>query len=268
VDRKHLAAAKAQFDVGQAPRASVLRADLVVTQDEQTLRVARYGLAAAQRSLAILLGADGCVDAARPAEPASLEADERSMLAEAERNRLDLRAADAAVAMAAKSKEAVWWGFFPSLDLSWVYRWTQAAGFAGKQGSWNLMLTMNVPIYDGGSRYADLRDGESKIAEAREQRRALGLEVQAELVRLRSDVESASAGVISAHKALALARTTQEDMETSYEAGAATQLDVLDASQRLLDAELALTSTLYQRDLARLALAHAQGRFDPLRRKQ
>lgn len=267
VDRKHLAAAKAQLAVGQAPRSSVLRADLVVTQDEQSARVARLTLDAARRQLAILLGVEGQVDAERPPEPASPPGSELSMTADALRQRADLQAAELSIALARKSKESVWWGFLPSLDLTWLYRWSEAAGFAGERGAWNLMLTVNVPLYDGGARYADLRDGESKLVEAREQRRALGLEVESEIVRLRAEVESASAGVISARKAVSLAKTTTEDMEASYAVGAVTQLDVLDASQRLLDAELQLTGQLFQRDLARLALAHAQGKFDPLRRR-
>jgi outer membrane protein TolC len=267
IGRKHLAAARAQLEVGQAPRATVLRADLVVTQDEQSVRVARIALGAARRQLGILIGEPGSVDVERPAEPPRPGGSERGMT-ETALGRADVRAADLSIQLARKGKEATWWGFLPSLDLSWLYRWTEAAGFSGERGSWNLVFTLNVPIYDGGARYADLRDGHSKITEAVEQRRALGLEIEGEIVRLRAEVESASAGVVSAHKAVSLARTTEEDMNASYSVGAATQLDVLDASQRLLDAQLQLSGQLFQRDLARLALAHAQGLFDPLRRNK
>jgi outer membrane protein len=267
VDRKHLAAAQAQVQVGQAPRSTVLRADLVATQDEQTLRAQRIMLQAAQRQLAILLGVPGSVEASRPSEPASPGGSAGQMTESALRDRLDIKAATLSVDLAQKAREAVWWGFLPTLDLSWLYRWSEAAGFAPSNGTWSLFLTLNVPLYDGGNRYADLRDNASKLIEARQQRQALALEVESEIVRLRAEVESASAGVVSAQKAVNLAQTTTEDMEASFEVGAATQLDVLDAAQRLLDAELQLSGTLYQRDLARLALAHAQGQFDPPRRK-
>jgi outer membrane protein TolC len=265
VDQKNLAAARSRFEVGQSPRSEVLRADLVVTQDEQSLLTQRNGLDAARRQLAILLVVPGAVDAARPAEPGDPTRSDDEMVATALGRRADLKAADLALVIAKQNKKAAWWSFLPSLDATFLWRWTEAAGFAGEKNTWNLTFTLTVPIYDGGLRYADLRDATSRIIEARAQKEALDLEVRAEIVRLRSDLQSATSGLVSAHKAVALARTTAADMEASFEAGAVTQLDVLDANQRLLDAELQLTTTRYTRDLARLALAHAQGQFDPLR---
>jgi outer membrane protein TolC len=263
LDRKHLAAAKAQLELGQASRTTVLRADLVATQDEQSLRSQRIALDAARRQLAILIGVSGSPDVERPAEPATPTGSEGEQVRDAMAQRVDLRAADISLQMAERTVSSVWWGFAPTLDLSWAYRWTEAQGFANQRGSWNLLLALNMPIYDGGVRYADLRDSRSKVIEARAQRRALGLEIESDIVRLRAEVESADTGVVSARKAVSLARATVEDMEASFEVGAATQLDVLDASQRRLDAELQLTSSLYSRDLARLSLAHALGRFGP-----
>ena len=262
VDEKHLAAAKARFQVGQSPRSEVLRADLVTTQDRQKLRVERNRLKAARRQLAILLGQQGEADVQRPAEPGSPKGGREAVRGALE-VREDYQATEVATALAAQAKESVWWGFLPSLDLSWLYRWSEAAGFAGEKGNWQLMFTLNVPIYDGGVRYANLRETHSRLREAEEQRRALALRIEADIVRLETEVDSANAGVVSARKALELAKTTASDMEVSFEAGAVTKLDVLDANQRLLNADLGLTSAMFQRDLARLALAHALGRFRP-----
>jgi outer membrane protein TolC len=259
VDEKHLAAAKARFEVGQSPRSEVLRADLVATQDKQQLRTQTNTLHAARRQLALLVGLKGSVDVKRPAEPASTDGEVGQALAV----RHDYQATDVAIKLARQGKDTVWWGFLPLLDLSWLYRWSETEGFAGERGAWQLMFTLNVPIYDGGVRYANLREASAKLREAESQRRALALQIESEIVKLRSDVESANAGVVSARKALELAKTTASDMEVSFEAGAVTQLDVLDANQRLLDAELALTAQIFQRDLARLALTHALGKFDP-----
>jgi outer membrane protein TolC len=266
VDRKHLAAARAQFEVGQAARPAVLRADLVVTQDEQSLRAQKIALEAARRQLGILIGTGGTPEVARPPEPPDPAGSQESMRREALQLRVDVRAATLSQQIAERSRDAIWWSFAPSLDLSWMYRWTEAAGFAGQNGSWNLMLTLSVPLYDGGLRYAELRDARSRVREAEAQNAGLVLELEAEIVRLRAELESSLAAVRSARKAVELAKTTESDMETSYNEGAATQLDVLDAAQRYLDAQLQLTASLFNRDLSRLALAHALGRFDPLRR--
>lgn len=265
VDQKNLAAARSRHEVGQSARSEVLRADLVVTQDEQNLLTQRNALDAARRQLAILLVLPGAVDAARPTEPGDPTRSDDEMVAIALGRRADLKAADLSLAIAKQGKRAAWWSFLPSLDAQFLWRWSEAVGFAGERNTWNLTFTLTVPIYDAGLRYADLREATSRILEARAQKDALDLEVRAEIVRLRADLQSATAGLVSARKAVALARTTAGDMEASFEVGAVTQLDVLDANQRLLDAELQLTTTLYTRDLARLALAHAQGQFDPIR---
>jgi len=268
LNTKHLAAARARFEVGQSARSEVLRADLVATQDAQKLRVEQNNLKAAGQQIGILLGLSGAVDVTRPTEPPSPETASDSSVREAMIARHDYRAALQSGDLARQAKDSVWWGFLPMLDLSWLYHWTEAAGFAGERGSWQLLFTLNVPLYDGGIRYANLREASSRIREAEAQRHALALQIQSEIVKLRSDVDSANAGVVSARKALELAGTTASDMEVSFEAGAVTQLDVLDGNQRLLDAELALTGALFQRDLARLALAHALGRFNPRGQKR
>jgi outer membrane protein TolC len=267
VNNKHLEAAKARFQVGQSARSMVLRADLVATQDNQKLRQQVNTLKAARRQLAILLGLTGSVEVQRPAEPVSIAATGKRQVDDALQQRHDYQATELAVSIARQSRKAAWWGFAPTLDLTWLYRWTNAEGFAGDKDQWNLMFTLNLPLYDGGIRYANLRDAKSKIREATLQQGALGLQIEGQIVKLRADVESANAGVISARKAVELARTTASDMEASFQAGAMTQLDVIDANQRLLDAELAVTSSLFQRDLARLSLAHALGRYDPLKKR-
>jgi outer membrane protein, multidrug efflux system len=266
-DRKNHAAAKAQFEVGQAARPAVLRADLVVTQDEQNLRAQRIALGAARRQLGILLGTNDSPEVVRPAEPPDPAGSQDSMRRDALQLRVDVRAVALAQQIAEKSRDAIWWSFAPTLDLAWMYRWSEAAGFGGNRGSWNLMFTLNVPLYDAGVRYVELRDARSRVREAEAQVAGLGLEVEAEIVRLRAELESSISAVRSARKAVELAKTTESDMMTSYDEGAASQLDVLDASQRYLDAQLQLTTSLFTRDLSRLALAHALGRFDPLRRK-
>lgn len=267
VNKKHLEAARARFSVGQSARSMVLRADLVATQDSQKLHQQKNTLKAARRQLAILLGLPGSLEVQRPAEPLSIAPKGRSQVNAALRRRQDFQATELAIRIAEQSRKAAWWGFAPMLDVTWLYRWTEAENFAGNQGTWNLIFTLNLPLYDGGLRYAELRQAKSKIREAEHQKEALALQIEGQVVQLRADVESANAGVISSRKAVELARTTASDMEASFQAGAVTQLDVIDANQRLLDAELGMTGSLFQRDLARLSLAHALGRYDPLKKR-
>ena len=268
VDRKHQTAAAERIKAGQSARVERLRAELVTVQDEQALRVARNNLGAARRQLAILLGLAGTVDVRRPAEPASPVRGSAEMLHTALQKRSDFKASALSISAAESGKLASWLSFAPTLDATWLFRWTEAAGFSDKNWSWSLVFSLNVPLYDGGIRYAGLRESESRIREARHKRKALRRTIESQLVRLRKEVASAEAGVISARKALKLAAVTEHDMEASFTAGAATQLDVLDATQRHLEARIGLISGLFKRDMARLALANALGQYDPTRRSR
>ncbi|MCA9672468.1 MAG: TolC family protein [Myxococcales bacterium] len=268
LDERNMRAAKARRSVGAAPRSDVMRADLVLTQDRQALRRARIEERAAQRQLAILVGVPGRVAPAAPAsqpasQPAAAAAPAVSLSRALER-RNDYRASAVAVEAARSQRRAVWWSFAPNLDLTWSYRFSQVAGFAPSRGAWNLVLALTLPLYDGGERYAKLSQTEARVASERAQRRVLRQNIEQQLVTLRAEVVAAHSGVLAAHKALALATTTASDMSERYAAGSATQLDVLDASQRRLQADLDLTRSRYRLEVARLALAHAAGRFRPL----
>ncbi len=267
IDRRNVDASKARFAVGKVPRSEVMRADLVLTQDEQALTQQRNALSAARRELGILLGQPGKVDAIRPPETAAPRGSARAMVRRALRGRADYQATQTAVLLRSKAKSAVWWSFLPSLDLSWLYRWQQAAGFANQRGSWQLVFNLNLPIYDGGLRYAQLREARARLAISRAERRAAAQRIERRIVRLRAQLASAEAGLLASRKAVTLARTTAEDMNARYEAGTTIQLEVLDASQRQLEAELSLTRSRLTRELARIALRHAVGEFRPLERR-
>lgn len=128
VDTKHLEAARARFQVGQSARSMVLRADLVATQDRQTLHAQQNTLKAARRQLAILLGLPGSVDVARPAEPLSIAPAGQAQVDAALRRRQDFQAMALAAKIAEQSKTAAWWGFLPTLDATWLYRWSNVEG--------------------------------------------------------------------------------------------------------------------------------------------
>jgi outer membrane protein TolC len=253
----------------------VLRAELILNQDTQDVVTKTNASGEAKQQLAILLGLPGSVDV-RP----RIEQDENasdgfeSTFNEAHRERhsavelalierQDLRASRIAIAMAQQVKHAIWWEFLPRLDVQAALQWAEASGFANKHWAWNVMLTANLPLYDGGFRYANLHEAHSKIREALSVHRSLQEQAQSEVIRLRSELASATAGIASAKKSLELARLTAQDMHASFQTGSASQLDVLDAEQRLFDAEIELTTSHYHQDLLKITLSHALGKFDP-----
>jgi len=262
VDRRSLEVTQVRLSVGRAVHSEVARAKLVLVQDRQTLKAQRNLWAADRRRLAILVGFRGDVALRQPPAPPSPLASTTLMQTRAQDHRADLQALEHQVTAAQQAKRAAWWAFFPLLDLSLLYRWQQITGFAARNDSWQLVATLTFPLYEGGTRYADLRAARAQITERRAQRAELEREISATIVQLRAELVSAESAVVSTREALDLAKIAAEEMAARYEAGSVTQIDALDAYQRRLQAHIDLSRSRYTRDMARLSLSHAQGELD------
>ncbi len=68
-------------------------------------------------------------------------------------------------------------------------------------------------------------------------------------------------GLSAAERALALSQQTLALFRVQYDAGAATQLDLLQAQDGLVGAEVALAAARFELHLADVALARATGRL-------
>lgn len=263
VDRRNLEIARVRLEVGRIVRSEQLRAELVLVQDSQALRQERYTYEAAKRRVAILVGATGAIDLAKPAEPPSPLGRRAQLLRTALNHRVDIHALELDLAAARNTKTAAWWSFLPTLGLNLLYQWQEAEGFAGQQDTLAILARVNFPVYEGGVRYAELRRARATIAQSEAARAELQRDIAENIVQLRAELLSVEAGLVAARKALTLAITASDEMTARYEAGSATQIDQLDATRRRLEAQIDLIRARYTRDLARIALAHTMGRFDP-----
>lgn len=85
-----------------------------------------------------------------------------------------------------------------------------------------------------------------------------------EVRRALLDLETARSNRLTAEEQLTLARENAALVKASFEAGAGTYLEVVDANAALTGAELSNLSETLNVDLAVLKLARAAGLFEPL----
>ena len=126
--------------------------------------------------------------------------------------------------------------------------------------SWDVGLSMNWPLTDGGARAAAVSQASRRIDVARarldEFDSQLALEIQQLLLRLNSGLAAVTtAGEVIRASTEALRVTTER-----YAAGVALQIEVLDAEFSLLQAELERTRALTDVRLREAELEHARGR--------
>ncbi len=125
---------------------------------------------------------------------------------------------------------------------------------------WTTAITVRFPIFDGRRRAGKVAQAQAEVGKARQDRIALDnqvrLEAMSTLVRLNVAgrlIDAAQLNVDQAKKALDM-------VQANYNYGAATVLDVTDAQNALLQAEMTLAQALQEHANERAALNYFMGR--------
>jgi outer membrane protein TolC len=217
------------------------------------------------RALALPVGTDvvlaDSLSAAVAGEPIP---DEPSLIAQALRNRPDLRAEEERIRAAKVGVSAIKAERLPSLGL------VADDGIIGKNGAkllntytWGLQVT--VPIFDGFKREARVQEQQSVVKEAEIRRRDLEQQAQVDVRGALIDLAGAREQLAAATERLLLAEQEVAQARDRFNAGVAGNADVVNASLALTSSRTLVNDaeTLYQ--LARVALARATGSVTTLR---
>ncbi|MEO8680487.1 MAG: TolC family protein [Vicinamibacterales bacterium] len=265
ISQRALETARAQFDYnrrrregGIGSRLNELRSGQIVASDEALLETAELRVRRAQEALGVLLGANGPIDVAgEPAFDVPPEAPEADWLAI--RSDVQLFTAEQrAAARVLKDSSKDWW---PSAAVSFDPQLLTPSGIFQPSRTWRLTLSLAQPIYDGG-----LRRGAKLLREA--DLTASQLSVERLQIQARSEVRLARAELASYERALASGRRAADQANevlkitiVAFEAGASTNIEVVDAQRSARDLESAVVVIEDAARQARLDLLVALGRF-------
>lgn len=260
--------AKAHFDLaaqleqrGSGSRLNALRAQQQWSTDEGLLEVARLALYRAQEALGVLVVADGPVDAVDEPSfeaPAEAEATPGAALVNL---RPDLRLFTETEAAAERVVRDTRKEYFPSLNALFVPQTTYPSPFFVPANSWRFMLQLNAPLVDSGQRASFRIQRQAEVDQARAR-------LSGAITRAGSEVRSAREGVRGLERALASARAAADQAQQvvnitniSFRAGAATNIEVIDAERTARDSDAAVAIAEDNLRRARLDLLTALGRF-------
>lgn len=266
--------AKAHFDLatqleqqGTGSRLNALRAQQQLSTFEQQIESASLAVYLAREALGVLLVANGPVDAidepafALSPDAAALGSTTTDLTPVLLQARSDLRlfssqrqAAERVVNDSSKDR-------WPSLDAIFLPQSVRPGQFFSQPDSWRFLLQANIPVFDGGQR-----------SSLKTQRRAALSVAQANLTgaitQASSQVRAAREGVASGARSLASAQAAADQAQqvvnivnVSFRAGAATNIEVIDAERSARDADTAVAVTEDILRRARLDLLLALGRF-------
>ena len=266
--------AKAHFDLarelqerGSGSRLNQLRAQQELSLDETLVEAAQLGVYRAQEALGVLLVADGPVDVtnepifATPPDVISAAAPgagdpNRPLL---ERTDLKLFAAEQQLAervLGDSSKDRL-----PFLEAVFQPSTSFPSQLFFPQNRWQLLLQLSVPMFDSGQRQGVKLERQAAVDVSR-------ATLARALTSARSEVRAAREAISSSERTLASARAGADQAQqvvnivnVSFRAGAATNIEVIDAERRARDADTAVAIAEDSLRRARLDLLTALGRF-------
>lgn len=253
--------ARQRHAIGAAPHIDVLRAELARTEAEKEAVESLNAFLSARYALAALLDREADFDLTHPPAvelPAALEGDEGQLSSQ----RADLRAAETQLELARHVKRWDWTAYAPNIGLTGQYQLSNIQGFFDAYGLWSVGVGLSWNLFDGGLRESQLRENTAARAQAEAESRALANQARSELQRAALDLKTARAKLEFSEKQLELARAAFDITSGTFNAGAATWLDLSDAKDSLLKAELGKVAEELNLQIATLEVLRAAGMFE------
>jgi outer membrane protein TolC len=251
---------KQRFQGGIGNRLDFVRASQERASSEAAVSAQRISLVRAQEALGVLAGENGPLDVGGNAElpaPPTLAA----ALGEAETRRTDVVAQRERVESARKAVRDAYADYLPVLSAVAQPFYQNPASLTTPTTGWQAQLLFTLPLYDGGNRYGLEHERSALHEEAKAKLNATLRQARAEVRTAFDAVLATDQALGQAREAATLATEALQLTQLAYQAGATSNLEVIDAERRSRDAD---TSAVIAEDAARQArldLLAASGRF-------
>jgi HAE1 family hydrophobic/amphiphilic exporter-1 len=265
VQERSLETARAQVDYNQrrleggiGSRLNALRASQIASTEEGLVEIFRLNVQRAQEALGVLINANGPRDAAaEPAFEVPVIGPPESWLSSRTDYRLFGAQRDLSQRIVRDSSRD-WW---PTANVSFDPSYVTPAGLFQPSGTWRLLLSVTQPVYDGGQRRGLRREREADLKAQELALEQIALQARAEVRTARAAVEFQERALASARAAAASANEVLKITIIAFDAGASTNIEVIDAQRSARDLETAVALAEDRVRQARLDLLVGLGRF-------
>jgi len=232
------------------------RAQTELATDEAQVASARTALLRAEEALGVITGSPAAL---APAGEPDLAEHEGLGIA----SRADIRAVARHREAAEDSADLDWTQYTPALRVAADGFLTEPVVAPVPRAGYDVVLTLVVPLYEGGLRRARHAQHVAELGEAREREAGGVRQANSEVAVARAALADTRAARDAAARAAELAGKTLELANTGYVAGTATELEVIDAQREARDA--ATQAVIAGDDFreAELDLLAATGAFPP-----
>ncbi len=261
VQQARVTMVKHEFEAGVALRLTVLQSQSDEANTRVQLTKARNNVVRGRATLAYLIGAANLNHARllNDFNPTIHLPTLAQLQKIAWSQRQDLKAAEDKVAAQAKNVQAAYEQYFPSLAINFdtfLYK-----GQFPTDSWWSGLFSVNMPLFEGGEIYADLRAAYSQYRQAMLAAHQLRRRIGEEVTIARADWLSGLQLEKNLKTEVTAAEAAYHQAEHSFKAGLATNLDVITAQDQELAAHLAYQQSRFQTRINLLNLFRISGRL-------
>lgn len=256
-DRAHYEFAHTRFEGGVGNRLDDVRAAKQLASDENRLASSYALLARAREALSVLVGQDHPVDVFDDVSLGTGSSDPEEALSK----RKDVAAAKARLSIAEKMKRESWADYTPTLAGQFQPFYQNPSTLMSPETGWQALLVLNFPLFEGGLRRGLSHERAAVVSQARAQYEAITRQTRSDIRLAVESIRRAEQALSSATRAAQLAREALSLSTLAYQAGATTNIEVIDAERSALDADTAVVVAEDSLRQARLDLLAAAGQF-------
>jgi len=270
--KKQLSATQIEFDAGSLTRTDVAQAQARLASAQSDLTTAQGQIAISRANFEAVIGRAPPTLDARPVLPPQIPGTEDDTLAQALHQNPTLVAAKEAERAADYAVDDAIGALAPQLSVTgeYLYQRDPLQAFSGGFGTPALGTTLkttaliaqlNVPIYQGGADEASVRQQKELHSQAQLNSVYAERQVRDNVRSAWSAFQSAQATIASYEASVKANELAFEGVSKEQQVGGRTILDVLNAEQELLNAQVAVVTSHRNAIVAAYALLAASGRL-------
>jgi len=256
---EHLRIVKNNFEAGIAIRRDLLQSQIEQRKAEEALTAAKNNLKIVRRRLTQLLTTDKVYEPSNPEIDFELELEQQILFNTALANDPQLKILELNKEIIKLNQKLKGQYYRPSVSLNGSYNW-QGQEFMD-QKSWSMTLGVNVPLYDGGKGNLNAEKQEKELEKIANNRQDLleniDIEVEDSILTVKENKEAIELEQLS----LENAEENLEIANKSYEAGVASNTDVIDAQSTYNQAKTSLLQATYKYETELFRTIYKSGRL-------
>lgn len=250
-----------QHGVGLVAQIDVNRSRVQMLTERERLVSLQNDLAKQKINLARMVGlpANDGYDLADnvPFTPASTMTVENA-LQEAFAHRSDLKAAEAQLRAAERSRSAARAERLPSLSLSADYG-AIGTNPGNSHGTFTVAGSLKFPIWQGGRIEGDIEQAQAVLAQRQSEFEDLRSQIEADVRKAYLDLEAARSQVEVAHENIQVSQENLKLTRQRFDAGVADNVEVVQSQESVANADLDYINGVFAHNVAKLSLARAVG---------